>query len=147
MEPAALIKGTEHLASLANNFGLGVTLAVVIVLLFGGLLVYVLRENSRREQRVIDDKKLYMEESNKREERLNILLGSVVDKIGNDLNEHDKRTAEAMRTITEAARYQREEHQEISKQLNDTAIILTGLKTEVENIRRTNDLKGAVRTA
>lgn len=105
------------LINMAVTYGLGVVFSIV-------LLWYVLKENSKREERLVNvlDKHLLM-------------IDDHVQILNRQLLEHDSRAAAAIQQLTEANRYQREEHMAMMKVINEMLVeVKTGRRGEYGNI-------------
>lgn len=83
----------EKIAQLAVNYGLGIVLSIGMAVFLGWLLRYVLIQNEKREQRLSD------------------LIVRDIAANTKSIDDHDERAVAAIKSIEEAHRRQREEHE------------------------------------
>jgi len=96
----------EEAARLSQLYGLGIVLAVIITLAFLGQL-WLSYKSHRKDK----------EASEKREERLMNFLENGVEHTNQLLIQHDQRAIEISKMVTQANEYQRDEHKEMIRVL------------------------------
>lgn len=96
----------NQLTQLSAMHGLGVVLSVLITACAGWLMIYVLKENARREERYIH------------------VLDKTLTYLTELLVAHDARAINAITSLEQANRFQREEHQKIVDSLNRISTVM-----------------------
>lgn len=99
--------GVAELSQLAVTHGLGVVLSIIVIGCLIWVLRYVLKANSARE------------------ERLAMIIENHLTKLDVKLGEHDTRAIAAIRSMEEASKYQRQEHEKMMEILNKMVVQLT----------------------
>lgn len=93
----------DQAARLANLYSLGVVLAIIITIAFVALMGFVLWTN------------------HKRESALAAIINTTVKQMNDALLAHDTRSIDAVKSLSQANEYQRQEHQEIIKLIHSRA--------------------------